>query len=435
MIERAVLAASVLLLLCGSARAADTDLLQQARVRRAQAESELERLTAELAQVRREGLERIEAARKRRAEADAARTRAQTRLEALKSRQQLSVEERTRRLDRRRRRLWVATSTGGAMPESQGGYGRSVLDSVEERLSALRADAAFSRETRSVMGRDGRVARVPVVRLGASMALAGGETEDGLGFLVPPADDGGLMRVSGVRLPPDLAAAARAVASGSGRNLPLDVDGSLARTDAPLARTFVDRMKAGGFFVWPILAVGLLGLVLAAERVRFFWSDREPGFGRVLDDLRQGRFSAVSRWASDGTTSLRRVAQAGIDARADEREGALETALLREEPAVQRGLGIIAACAGIAPLLGLLGTVTGMIATFDVITVHGTGNPRLLSGGISVALVTTQVGLVVAVPLLLVHAILSRAAQKKGGDLEQVRSALIEASEEPEASA
>ena len=86
---------------------------------------------------------------------------------------------------------------------------------------------------------------------------------------------------------------------------------------------------------------------------------------------------------------------------------------------------MLAACAGIAPLLGLLGTVTGMISTFDVITEYGTGNPRLLSGGISVALITTQLGLIVAVPLVLAHAWASRAIERRQALLEEGRNAIL----------
>jgi biopolymer transport protein ExbB len=75
--------------------------------------------------------------------------------------------------------------------------------------------------------------------------------------------------------------------------------------------------------------------------------------------------------------------------------------------------------AAVAPLLGLLGTVTGMINTFHVITVHGTGDPRLMAGGISEALITTQLGLAVAIPVLVAAALLSRKAQRIASDMEE----------------
>ena len=85
----------------------------------------------------------------------------------------------------------------------------------------------------------------------------------------------------------------------------------------------------------------------------------------------------------------------------------LDEAILREMPTLQRGLWTIALLAAVSPLLGLLGTVTGIIETFQSITLYGTGDPRVMSGGISQALVTTVMGLLVAIPLLLFHGYLS----------------------------
>jgi biopolymer transport protein ExbB len=84
-------------------------------------------------------------------------------------------------------------------------------------------------------------------------------------------------------------------------------------------------------------------------------------------------------------------------------EARLDEAVLKELPAIERGQGIIKLLAGVAPLLGLLGTVTGMIATFQAITAFGSGDAKLMASGISQALITTVLGLVVAIPLLLMH--------------------------------
>ena len=90
----------------------------------------------------------------------------------------------------------------------------------------------------------------------------------------------------------------------------------------------------------------------------------------------------------------------------------LDEAILKEMPALHRGLGTLALLAAIAPLLGLLGTVTGIIETFQSITLFGTGDPRTISGGISQALVTTVMGLVTAIPLLLLHSFLSTKSNR-----------------------
>ena len=95
-------------------------------------------------------------------------------------------------------------------------------------------------------------------------------------------------------------------------------------------------------------------------------------------------------------------------------ESVLETKLK-----LQRLLPLVAIIAAAAPLMGLLGTVTGIINTFKMITVFGTGDPKTLSGGISEALITTKFGLVVAIPSLIIHAFLSRTAKGKIDGMEQ----------------
>jgi biopolymer transport protein ExbB len=116
------------------------------------------------------------------------------------------------------------------------------------------------------------------------------------------------------------------------------------------------------------------------------------------------------------------VIEAGLNARHEDREtleSVLQEAILRELPRVERGLSVLAILGAVAPLLGLLGTVTGMIDTFRVITLFGTGDPKLMSGGISEALVTTELGLAIAIPIMLIHTFLSRRADGIIGDMEE----------------
>ena len=99
--------------------------------------------------------------------------------------------------------------------------------------------------------------------------------------------------------------------------------------------------------------------------------------------------------------------------------------MLSAKPALERWIPLIALTAATAPLLGLLGTVTGMINTFNMITVFGTGDPRMLSGGISEALITTKFGLVVAVPALICHAFVTRKVKGVLGSMEQISVGFI----------
>jgi biopolymer transport protein ExbB len=103
----------------------------------------------------------------------------------------------------------------------------------------------------------------------------------------------------------------------------------------------------------------------------------------------------------------------------------LDEAILRETAPIETGLSFIKVLYVVAPLLGLLGTVVGMIATFQMITLFGTGDPRMMAGGISTALVTTVLGLVVAIPLTLFHAFLQGKARALIQVLEEQAAGMI----------
>lgn len=128
--------------------------------------------------------------------------------------------------------------------------------------------------------------------------------------------------------------------------------------------------------------------------------------------------SAIKKQASDSTPGnnplgrIMSVYQANQDLDTDDLELKLDEAVLKETPKIERGVNIIKVLAAVSPLLGLLGTVTGMIATFQSITLFGTGDPKLMAGGISTALMTTVLGLISAIPLIFLHAIV--AGKSKG---------------------
>jgi biopolymer transport protein ExbB len=107
--------------------------------------------------------------------------------------------------------------------------------------------------------------------------------------------------------------------------------------------------------------------------------------------------------------------------------------ILRQRIRHERRLPLLTVIAAAAPLLGLLGTVVGMVKTFTLITVFGTGNAEKLSSGISEALVTTELGLIVAIPTLIIHGYLSHRAQKGLSHLEQYSVEFVTAAEEGKA--
>ena len=103
----------------------------------------------------------------------------------------------------------------------------------------------------------------------------------------------------------------------------------------------------------------------------------------------------------------------------------LDEAILRESPKLELGLNLLKLGAAIAPLLGLLGTVTGMIKTFQAMMIYGAGDPQLMAGGISEALVTTMLGLIAAIPLLILHSFCSSMARSVQGTLEEQSAGIV----------
>ena len=113
----------------------------------------------------------------------------------------------------------------------------------------------------------------------------------------------------------------------------------------------------------------------------------------------------------------------GLDSEALELK--LHEAVLKEIPGIEKWVGFIKIVSMVAPLLGLLGTVTGMILTFQALTIFGTGDPKAMAGGISSALVTTVLGLCVAIPTVFLHALVSGRSKKVSHVLEEQVAGLI----------
>ena len=192
-----------------------------------------------------------------------------------------------------------------------------------------------------------------------------------------------------------------------------------------------EHLAKGGSVGVVIIALGgiclLLGVFKAIE-INAFKTPNAENVQHVLaciesGDLAQAKTAAGAVLGAGGT-----LLSTGVD-NADERRGTLEEILyekiLAVRPKLERFLPFIALTAAAAPLLGLLGTVTGMIKTFNLITIFGTGDAKSLSSGISEALVTTELGLIVAIPALILHGVLARMARQKIGDMEQTALGFI----------
>lgn len=177
-----------------------------------------------------------------------------------------------------------------------------------------------------------------------------------------------------------------------------------------------ERLSQGGLVAYITLALGGIGLLIAAERLFVLTRMRsrvkqQVGEERADDRNPLGRILAV--WQQNRN----------VDVEALERK--LDEAILKDTPRIERGISTIKVLSVVAPLLGLLGTVTGMIETFQSITLFGTGDPKLMAGGISQALVTTVVGLIVAIPLVLLHSFVSGRSKEIVEILEEQSAGLV----------
>ncbi len=164
------------------------------------------------------------------------------------------------------------------------------------------------------------------------------------------------------------------------------------------APTLKERVEQGGEVGYVILIVGVIGLLLALERL----ISLSIIHNKVKRQLKRKK---LKKGNPLGRVLMVRDKYPNCDTEALELH--LTEAILGEVPKLSRNLTIIKIISVVAPLMGLLGTVTGMINTFQTITLFGTGDPKLMAGGISTALVTTVLGLVVAIPMTLLYALLN----------------------------
>ena len=282
----------------------------------------------------------------------------------------------------------------------------------------------------TVLDRSGNEKVCDYIRLGHETSLF--RSESAVGFLtLSPASERLIMSAA----PPYLIG--RNLTSyfdGESNDVYMDITGGVAVAQLARKESLIDELKSGGVLVIPILLVGVAALVLTIERFLFLGRVRhntDDLMKRVTDMVASGNFEgAMESTLPHRKGPTARVIKAGLACVGETREiieSRLSEAILKETPRLERFIGTLKVLAAVAPLLGLLGTVTGMINTFQVITTHGTGDPRLMAGGISEAMVTTQVGLAVAIPVMMVAAFLGRRAQALAMDMEEKGLALMAA--------
>jgi len=177
-----------------------------------------------------------------------------------------------------------------------------------------------------------------------------------------------------------------------------------------------ERIAQGGLIGYLIVALGALALIIALERVTVLGIEGR----KVHQQLKNGKANE-----NNSLGRVLKVADKYQDTDLETLELKMGEAIIKESPKLSRGLLFLKIIAVVAPLMGLLGTVTGMINTFQAITLFGTGDPKLMAGGISQALVTTVLGLSVAIPTVLLHTVVTGRSRRIINVLERESTGIV----------
>ncbi|MFT6098537.1 MAG: biopolymer transport protein ExbB [Arenicella sp.] len=181
--------------------------------------------------------------------------------------------------------------------------------------------------------------------------------------------------------------------------------------------TIAEKAQEGGVVGYVIIGLGLIGLLIAVVRILILMGVEAKVKKQARDLKRPSLSNPLGR--------VIKVFQDNPTTDPESMELKLGEAMLKESPKLNAWVMFVKIIAVVAPLLGLLGTVTGMIQTFQAITLYGAGDPQTMAGGISQALVTTVLGLVVAIPMVFLHWLASSRAKRIEGALEEHAAGLI----------
>ena len=293
------------------------------------------------------------------------------------------------------------------LEQIQTSRGLADIEQIQSLWSAMaRAivdSAQIDRFQAQVLVADGSAQTMQVTRLGPFTQLAQGsflEWVPETSQLVIPERQPSARFLAQVR---DFESAATGVHA-----VPLDPSGGAVLRLLGRAPDPMERLQQGGVIGYLIIGLGVGGVLFAIWQWLSLTTVAQS-IRRQRRDLGQPREDNPL-----GRVLLAAHGHSGKDPAQLER--CLEEAVLAELPALERGRGLIKLLAAVAPMLGLMGTVTGMIATFQAISLFGAGDPRLMADGISEALVTTLLGLAVAVPLLFLHTLVAA----RGRELVQI---------------
>ncbi|MFW5728378.1 MAG: MotA/TolQ/ExbB proton channel family protein [Spirochaetota bacterium] len=290
----------------------------------------------------------------------------------------------------------------------------------DEAFGTLERLGSIRNEEGSFFLEDGREVEGSLVHVGRIGSF--GASEEAAGTLAP-AGSGRLRLVD-----EETAQTARSLAEegvGASQSLPIFLYESLDElVEVRTGTTLRESVEAAGVIGIVIIAIGAVALLFILLRVASLvvvGRGNRRSIGGIAGLVQEGKFQEAYQAAKSLPGAKGRVLATtvkGLEKDPSSIEDLISESVLNEQPALDRFRSALGVFAAVAPLLGLLGTVTGMIATFDVITQYGTGDPGLLSGGISEALITTEFGLVVAIPTLLIGNLLAAWSDRITSNLE-----------------
>lgn len=280
----------------------------------------------------------------------------------------------------------------------------NVVDNAIDRIESV---IGGERRSAEVVSSDQVILKGEVINIGpASWFLAEGGSSAGVAYSEKGA--------SRSRLIEEDTSKVVSLFGGELAELNVDVTGGKARAIDQIQGDSSRMFEKGGTWLWVILSIALVSALCGIMKLIQLSKIKDPRNGWVADILtavRSGKSDEAQELVNEAKHPVGEVlsnALAYTSAGADVVEEVIYEQLIGVQSHLQKWLPFIAVTAATAPLLGLLGTVSGMIRMFNVITVTGTGDVKPMAGGISEALITTLFGLIVAIPALILHTMLSR---------------------------
>ena len=296
----------------------------------------------------------------------------------------------------------------------------AVVDGAVDRLSSL---LGGKRYTGQALDSGGIVTEGTFVQLGPLLYFSGAQS----GVI----EESKAMQARIHTLDNQANAQIEAIAAQGSGLLPMDLSLGSALAIEGTRDSFMEHIEKGGIWVYPIIAFAFVATIIAIVKFIQIMGIRQPTADTIHDIaqlLRDDQQAAALQIAEAQPEPARQMLVQAVRHHGEPLalvEESMYESMLTTQPRLERYLNVIAVTASVAPLLGLLGTVTGIIKTFNLMRVFGAGDPKPLISGISEALITTELGLVLAIPALIIHALLARKVAAAMAHIEKLSVALL----------